>query len=392
MRVSSFVLATSVLAPALASAAPIIGGTQAQPGQFPTTVALQVGQGLCTGTIITKDWVLTAAHCVTPSIVGEPSQAALTQSIRVFVGSTNINNNPGTVLRASDSFPHPMFNINALGSHDVGLIKLATPATVTPVPINFTAADAPVGVAVVMAGFGSTQINAGGTVGILMTVNQTSVSCNNFGVSDGSLLCFSQTSGKGKCEGDSGGPSFATVRGATVQVGITSFGDQSCSQFGADTRVDAEKDFIIQHIPELNCGMDGTCNTVCGMNGLPTDPDCPVCNNDPDCNDPGKICFNHQCVLGPDDPHGLGATCGAPGDCQSGACADGPGGMKCTQTCQVGAADACPNGFDCLGDKGAAGVCWEGGGGGGGCSSSGGSGAVLFGIGILGIVLLRRRV
>ena len=61
---------------------------------------------------------------------------------------------------------------------------------------------------------------------------------------DANLLCFNQTSGKGKCNGDSGGPSFATIDGTLLEVGITSFGDQNCQQFGADTRVDAEKEFI----------------------------------------------------------------------------------------------------------------------------------------------------
>src|SRR5690348_310839 len=70
--------------------APILGGTPATVGEYPTVVAIEVGGGLCTGTLITKDWVLTAAHCVTPAVVGEPSQAALTASIKVHFNTINV--------------------------------------------------------------------------------------------------------------------------------------------------------------------------------------------------------------------------------------------------------------------------------------------------------------
>src|SRR6476646_6597224 len=95
--------------------APILGGTPTTVGEYPTVVAIEVGGGLCTGTLITKDWVLTAAHCVTPAVVGEPSQAALTASIKVHFNTVNVFQNAGTVATASDSIPDPLFNINDLG-------------------------------------------------------------------------------------------------------------------------------------------------------------------------------------------------------------------------------------------------------------------------------------
>lgn len=47
----------------------IVGGQEATPNQFPFQVALlspfEEGVGLCGGTIIAADFIMTAAHCVT---------------------------------------------------------------------------------------------------------------------------------------------------------------------------------------------------------------------------------------------------------------------------------------------------------------------------------------
>lgn len=43
----------------------VIGGSDAQKGQFPFQISLRVGGShVCGGTIITNKFILTAAHCV----------------------------------------------------------------------------------------------------------------------------------------------------------------------------------------------------------------------------------------------------------------------------------------------------------------------------------------
>jgi secreted trypsin-like serine protease len=43
----------------------VVGGTEAQPGQFPWLVAIYCGgKWFCTGSLISENYVLTAAHCV----------------------------------------------------------------------------------------------------------------------------------------------------------------------------------------------------------------------------------------------------------------------------------------------------------------------------------------
>ncbi len=391
MRIRGLVLASTLLAaPALAgpAAAPIVGGTNTTVGQFPTVVGIELGGGLCTGTLLTKDWVLTAAHCVDPAVLGQ-SQAQITASVRVHFDTVNLFTNAGMVVRASETIKHPSFNVNALGSHDIGLIHLATPVTDrVAVPINLVPGKAPVGIGVTMVGFGVTSRQATSSAGVERVVEQTSISCAQGGLSDTNLLCFSQTNGKGKCEGDSGGPSFAMIDGHQVQIGVTSFGDQNCQQFGADTRVDAETAFLFEHVPELACGSDASCNATCGQGGLPVDPDC-GCDADHPCPD-GNTCFHEQCIVDPFSPSGIGSECTDGSECQSGQCAASSDQSLCVMTCDQGASDACPSGFTCRDATGGGGVCWPSDD--GGCCSTGNGGAATSFIGVAAVALgLRRR-
>lgn len=353
----------------------IFGGTPATAGEYPSVVGVVFTgndfEAFCTGTLITDQWVMTAGHCVLASEDNVGSQQDVTNGLRIFVNALDINPPPAgnDGLSPDMSMPDPLFDINNLGSHDMGLIHLPTPVTgITPAKLDLDPDDAGAGTAVTQVGYGETET---GVVGTLYTVGQTLVPCAAIGLGssdDANLLCYSQTNGKGKCEGDSGGPSFATINGETLEVGETSFGDQSCTSFGTDTRIAAEKSFLTANVP--------------GLESCTTDADCTAT----------EICFNKACITTPYSPMGLGSACGSDADCNSADCiATSNEGMLCSMSCSSSDSSSCPDGFQCL-SSGSAGQCAPGSGGGGCCDATGRGGPTAwFGIALVGMIWRRRR-
>ena len=369
-----------VAVPAVVAAAPdgppvsIIGGSATTQGEYPAVVAITINSNLCTGTLITRSWVLTAGHCVDPATLELSSQDQVTAAVRVHFGTLAVLEDPGTVATASATFKDPLFNKARLGSNDIGLIQLAQPVDIAPVTINLDAAMAPVGTVVTVVGYGSTEAAGAGNVGVQFELaNRTSVSCPSLSIgADTNLLCFSQTDAKGTCSGDSGGPALARIAGKQTIVGVTSFGDQNCAEFGAETRTDVEQAFLLQHVPELvGCLADADCGGT-------------------------QLCFAHSCIAQPFSPTGLGSLCTTSADCESAQCAESSqDGKRCSFACSVGDSASCPSGFECLQSSGNVGACWpeEGGGccdAGGGAGTAGG-GAMVLALGVVVGLRARRR-
>jgi MYXO-CTERM domain-containing protein len=167
-------------------------------------------------------------------------------------------------------------------------------------------------------------------------------------------------------------------------VGVTSFGDQSCAQFGADTRVDAELEFLYANAPELQCQGEGACNEDCGRNGLPVDPDCSICTKDEECEAEEVCAGDGRCVPAPFTVGGDGAECERNEDCGSNMCAASNEGSICTSLCSSD--DPCSDGLECIaaGDQN---VCWPTTQDSGGCSV-GGNGSAPIGTFLLGLAMM----
>nr|HPH70621.1 trypsin-like serine protease [Kofleriaceae bacterium] len=76
----------------------ILNGTATAVGDFKTVVAVRLGGGLCTGTLIDKEWVLVAAHCVTPSLLGLTTQAQVTAQTKVVFDTIDARSAGGIVI------------------------------------------------------------------------------------------------------------------------------------------------------------------------------------------------------------------------------------------------------------------------------------------------------
>lgn len=189
---------------------------------------------LCTATLVGRQTILTAAHCV----FDYQRQAMATAVTFTLDGSAGA---AGTTFRGVGTRVHPLYVANdRLTVHDVAIVKLDGPPAVTPITLSVTVPPALETIEVVGYGVTAPETTPDG---------QLRVTRGAVGPLMPTYFDLSATGEGSFCHGDSGGPAFAD--GAhLLQIGVhshlTGGTGAKCSGRGRDMRVDAYAQWIQQ--------------------------------------------------------------------------------------------------------------------------------------------------
>ncbi len=248
----------------------IIGGSVSEVGSWPAMIQLATKEDAssqaefgCGGTLLTSKWVLTAAHCVATDN-GELNGTLDLYKVRVNTGGVL---DEGEMKGVTNIIIHPDYRGDTVDS-DLALIELSQEVTKAST-VSLYAGQPSLGKGNAIAiGWGATSNRAfAGASPVLKEVKLDIVdnsTCNAVmeGV-NGNMLCASGPAegGQDTCQGDSGGPLMVLQAGEYKQVGITSWGGESCAtpgEFGVYTRLSKFSTWITQYTePRTSVGGGG---------------------------------------------------------------------------------------------------------------------------------------
>ncbi|KAJ8912485.1 hypothetical protein NQ315_014585 [Exocentrus adspersus] len=208
----------------------VIGGSEVTPNSRPYQVALFInGRSFCGGSLISQNFVLSAAHCTT--------SASYTD---LLFGAHNVQSQESTQLRVTSTsvVNHPQYQPQTL-SNDVSLISIPSPIVsneyIQRIPLAPASAGDYTGSSAYIIGWGRISDSSSGISPVPQEVQveviSNTVCSRTYSVIQSSTICTSGEGVVGACNGDSGGPLVANG----VQIGIASFVSARGCQSGLPT-------------------------------------------------------------------------------------------------------------------------------------------------------------